>query len=309
MLQPDDEGQATILIIDDEPTNVMVLKSGLGLHYRVLTAHSGDEGIRIAEQEAPDLILLDVDMPHMNGFETCTRLKSNPVTNSVPVIFITGRGRTEDEVKGLESGAVDYITRPFEWSIVRSRVKTQVQLKRKTDILEYYVNIDGLTSIANRRRFDQFLQHEWNRALRNGHPLSLVMMDVDFFKRYNDRYGHTAGDDCLICVARALQHVMKRAVDLVARYGGEEFAAILPETPAEGACKVAERIRQAVMDIGIPHMDNEAAAQVTLSLGVATMVPQRELEPGDLIRAADQALYAAKKAGRNRVVCPALDGD
>ncbi len=298
-----DARQATILIVDDNGTNVKVLENGLSSYYAILTATSGEQAIEIAEKQRPDLILMDVNMPKMSGFDACRRLKSNPQTSNIPVIFITGRDQVEDEVRGLESGAVDYITRPFEWAIVRSRVKTHIQLKRKTDILEYYVNIDALTSIANRRRFDDFLRHEWNRALRNHHPLSLIMIDVDFFKRYNDRYGHTAGDDCLICVARCLQGVLKRSVDLVARYGGEEFAAVLPETPLDGARKVAERIRLAVRDMGIPHMDNEVAAQVTVSLGVATMVPDRSRLPGDLVDAADQALYAAKRGGRDRVIC------
>jgi len=293
--------RATILVVDDEKTNVLVLKTGLSMYYRVLVAERGEEAITIAENHEPDLILLDIDMPGMSGFEVCRALKSMPETANIPVVFITGRGQVEDEVRGLESGAVDYITRPFEWAIVRSRIKTQIELKRKTDILERFVNIDGLTSIANRRRFDDFISHEWNRSARNGEELSLIMIDVDYFKQYNDNYGHVAGDDCLIAIAHCLHRVMKRSVDLAARYGGEEFVAVLPETPLQGAISVANRIRQSVESLGIPHDYSDASTQLTISLGVATMKVDTQSSATDLITAADHCLYQAKKNGRNRV--------
>jgi diguanylate cyclase (GGDEF)-like protein len=255
----------------------------------------------MAEQYAPDLILLDVDMPGMLGFDACKRLKSNPFTENIPVIFVTWRKCSEDEVLGLESGAVDYITRPFTWSIVYSRVKTHIELKRKTDILKRFVNIDGLTSIANRRRFDEFITIEWKRAERTHSPLSLIMMDVDYFKLFNDHYGHPAGDDCLIAIAKTLQHTMKRSIDLVARYGGEEFIAVLPETPFKGAMKAAKKIRDAVNDLAIPHAYSNAASYVTLSLGVAEVIPHNDQQSTELINTADSALYKAKEHGRNRI--------
>jgi diguanylate cyclase (GGDEF)-like protein len=293
--------RATVLVVDDDTVNVMVLKKGLSLYYHVLVANGGKEALTIAEREEPDLILLDIDMPGMSGFDVCRQLKSKHETENIPVVFITGRGQVEDEVRGLESGAVDYITRPFEWAIVRSRIKTHIELKRKTDILERFVNIDGLTSIANRRRFDDFLSHEWNRAARNGKELSLIMMDVDYFKEYNDHYGHVAGDDCLIAIAHCLQRIMKRSVDLAARYGGEEFVAVLPDTSLEGALSVANGIRESVESLGIPHAYSNAATRLTISLGVATMKVDMQHSAINLITAADHCLYQAKKNGRNCV--------
>lgn len=292
---------ATILIVDDDKINSMMLEERLSSCYNMLIAHSGSVALLMAEQHLPDLILLDIEMPGMSGFDVFSQLKSNQFTQNIPIIFVTGRDQAEDEVRGLEYGAVDYITKPFVWEIVCSRVKTQVELKRKTDLLESYVHVDGLTSIANRRRFDDFLFHEWNRAARSAKEISLIMMDVDFFKHYNDCYGHSQGDDCLIRVAACLQLVMKRAVDLVARYGGEEFVAVLPATDKQGALLVAERIRAAVESLNIAHEHSDVASCVTLSLGVACLLPSSGEDASTLINAADTALYKAKESGRNQV--------
>lgn len=292
---------ATILIVDDDKINVMMLESRLSVDYQIIIAYSGTAALQMAEQHSPDLILLDIDMPDMSGFDVCVQLKSNQFTQNIPVVFVTGRGQVENEVRGLGCGAVDYITKPFVWEIVCSRVKTQVELKRKTDILESYVNIDGLTSIANRRRFDDFLFHEWERAIRSNKEIALIMMDVDYFKRYNDCYGHSKGDDCLIQVAASLQSVMKRTVDLVARYGGEEFVAVLPATDKQGAILVAEKIRSSIESLNIPHEQSDVAGCVTLSLGVACLLPHSGENSLLLINAADAALYQAKQHGRNQV--------
>ena len=220
-----------------------------------------------------------------------------------PVIFITALGEEEDETKGLALGAVDYIIKPLKPAIVRARVRTHLDLKRKTDQLETLVCLDGLTGIPNRRGFDEVLTREWNQAARNREMLSCILLDVDFFKKYNDLYGHAAGDACLRKIALALTTCLKRPADYVARYGGEEFAAILPGTDAQGALYVAEEMRAGVCALGIEHADSIVAGHVTLSLGVATMTPQPDLPMLSLVQAADTALYGAKSSGRN--VCRA----
>ncbi|MBF0416804.1 MAG: GGDEF domain-containing protein, partial [Magnetococcales bacterium] len=190
---------------------------------------------------------------------------------------------------------------PYRPGIVLARVRNHIELKRRGDLLERLAILDGLTSIPNRRRFDQFLEYEWNRSQRHGHPFSLLLMDIDFFKMYNDFYGHAQGDVCLRKVADAIARSMPRSMDLAARYGGEEFASVLPETQEAGAHAVAQRILGAVRDLKIPHAHSKAAPFVTLSIGVASMLPSPEMLPLDLIVRADQALYKAKRAGRNQV--------
>ena len=291
-----------ILIVDDQPSNIQVLAHLLQGDYHIQVATGGEKALELAHKEPqPDLILLDVIMPNPDGYEVCRRLKADPGTHDIPVIFVTGRNAAEDEERGLELGAVDYITKPFTPTITRHRVRNHVDLKRKTDALERLAQLDGLTELPNRRQLDQQLREEWGRAKRGETVISLVMMDIDHFKPYNDHYDHGAGDECLRRVARALAQVSGRSTDLIARYGGEEFAALLPYTEASGAHGVAERFREAVAGLELPHAYADAGI-VTLSLGVATVTPgPRDDDPGVLLEAADGALYAAKEAGRNRV--------
>ena len=196
-----------------------------------LFATNGKEALRIAGSDRPpDLILLDVMMPQLDGYEICRRLKSEESTQNIPVIFVTVRDAVEDEARGLELGAIDYVTKPFNMPIVRARVRNHIELKRRGDDLEALSCLDGLTSIPNRRRFDEVLALEWRRSLRAETWLSLMMMDIDQFKAYNDHYGHPAGDSCIKQVARAIAGCLTRAGDFVARYGGEEFCAVLPES-------------------------------------------------------------------------------
>jgi len=187
--------------------------------------------------------------------------------------------------------------------IVRMRIKTHLTLKKKSDMLEWLTCTDGLTNIANRRRFDEFFKQEWHRGRRSGSCLSLIFTDIDYFKRYNDHYGHPAGDDCLITVAKILDQSLVRSTDFVARYGGEEFVAVLPETSMESALTIAEQIRHNVAQANIPHLHSDVADHLTLSLGVASTVPVDDVVPDDLLKAADTALYQAKEAGRNQVNC------
>jgi diguanylate cyclase (GGDEF)-like protein len=196
---------------------------------------------------------------------------------------------------------VDYITKPFSLPIVKARVGTHLELKRCRDLLRAHAFVDGLTGLANRRRFDEALSQAWALAVRQRSSLGLVLLDVDHFKAYNDAYGHPAGDACLCAVGRALTTALPRVSDLVARYGGEEFVVLLPGTGLEGARDVAETLRRAVEAISLPHAHSSAADHVTVSLGVASMIPSLDLEAASLVQAADQALYRAKQDGRNGV--------
>ncbi|MEI7610681.1 MAG: diguanylate cyclase [Rhodospirillaceae bacterium] len=291
-----------IVVIDDMPVNIRILHAVLSRDFDVRCATRGAEGLELVAREHPDLVVLDVMMPEMDGYEVCRRLKADPITAVIPVIFITALDEVEEEARGLELGAVDYLTKPITPGIVLARVKTHVELKRLRDRLELMTTTDGLTGVANRRGFDASLSREWQRAVRGKTPLSLIMGDIDFFKTFNDHYGHLAGDSCLRRVAEAMAASVSRPADLVARYGGEEFVALLPETEATGARLLAEEMRRRVAELDIPHTTSAAAPHVTVSLGVATLVPESRDDPGYLILQADEALYQAKDQGRDRVV-------
>lgn len=291
-----------ILIVDDAATNIEILNEVLGAEYDSLFAMDGATALRLAVEQEPDLILLDVVMPGLDGHEVCQRLKADPRTKGIPVIFISGLSDVADEAKGLEIGAIDYITKPFSPPIVRARVRNHLQLKRYQDMLERLSVLDGLTGIANRRRFDEAIDHEWLRARRLGTTMSLIIIDVDCFKLYNDNYGHAAGDECLKQVARVLAEGVRRPSDLVARYGGEEFVVIMPETDAAGAIVIAETLRRAVLALALPHAFSLAGDVVSVSVGGATVVPAHQAYGTDeLVKLADARLYEAKNAGRNRV--------
>lgn len=297
-----DADKPLILIVDDTPTNIQVLAEALREDYRVKVATSGQGALDlIARQGAPDLILLDVMMPGMGGFEVCLRLKQDTVSMQIPVIFVTAKSEAVDEEFGLKLGAVDYITKPFHLPIVRARVQNHLALKLKADLLESMALLDGLTNIPNRRRFNEALDVEWKRAQRSGSLLAIIMMDVDFFKNYNDHYGHGAGDACLKMVASTLVATACRPGDLVARYGGEEFVVLLPETDAEGARLLAENLRSQIEALQIPHEFSGASPWVTISAGYASVSPDQEEKEHGLLDAADQMLYRAKESGRNRV--------
>jgi diguanylate cyclase (GGDEF)-like protein len=292
-----------ILVVDDQPSNIQTLYQVLKGDYDVAMATDGSQAIELCQRRPPDLVLLDVVMPGIDGFEVCRRLKVDPATRDVPVIFVTARDSTEDETLGLEVGAVDFITKPVNPPVVRARVRTHVALKRQADLLRSMAFNDGLTGVANRRWFDERLQVEWLRCRRNKLPLSLILLDLDHFKAYNDRYGHQAGDDCLRAVAAAMKSRLGRPADLLARYGGEEFVCLLPETPTDGARAKAEDLGRAVLDLALPHADSATAPVVTISRGVATASPALDGSPNDLLQRADAQLYAAKRAGRNRTEC------
>lgn len=291
----------TILIVDDTPVNIEILNHALEKEYEILFATNGREALDIAFDQSPDLILLDVMMPDMDGYEVCARLKAEPRTRGIPIIFVTAMDQEGDEAKGLELGGIDYLTKPVRPAIVRARVRNHLELLDYRDFLEELSGTDGLTGIANRLRFDEFLMREWRRALRNRMPLSLILLDIDLFRAFNDHYGHLAGDDCLRQVAWLLTDNLRRPADLAARYGGKEFAGLLPETDAKGALWVADQIREKVSGLNIPHASSPVADHVTVSIGVATLIPVVGQSAMDLIWRADVLLQAAKQSGRNQV--------
>ncbi len=292
----------TILIVDDEPINIKALQLVLGEEHNLVFATTGEMALQMAvEEPQPDLILMDIVMPGLDGFEVCRLLKNDDRTRNIPVVFLTARWETSEEAKGLELGAVDYIRKPFSPPIIKARIRNHLELKKTRDLLENLSTLDGLTNIPNRRRFDEILVHEWNRAVRKKAPISLLFIDIDHFKNYNDHYGHLAGDDCLKAVARVLQSSLGRAADFLARFGGEEFIILLPDTKENGCRHLAEAIRSAVEKLDIEHRDSPVADHLTVSIGAVTCIDVTRCDRELLLEHADRLLYQAKHEGRNRV--------
>lgn len=295
------QSKQRILVVEDEKLNRIILSALLKDEYQVILAKNGEQALeRLAGDDQIDLVLLDVLMPDMNGHEVLRRIKANDATRDIPVIFLTALNSTNDEEQGLKLGASDYIGKPFSPAIVKARVSNLMRFVRQRKLLETLAGCDGLTEIPNRRAFDQALLQEIARSLRSGHTFSLALIDVDFFKQYNDCYGHAAGDTTLKRVAKTLAGALRRPNDLAARYGGEEFVFILPESDAAGGVEVAEAIRQLVAELGIEHEKSGVAPHVTVSIGGVT-VSGRQGSPEELLMAADRQLYEAKRLGRNRV--------
>lgn len=290
-----------VLVVDDVPENVEVLRTILQDDYQVLTATDGTRGLELAASELPDLVLLDVTMSDMHGYDVCRALHARFATENTPVIFVTSLEESHDEAKGFEVGGVDYITKPVNPIVVRARVGTHIKLKRQADALRRLSSLDGLTGIANRRRFDELLGVNWSRCSRSGGPLALMILDVDFFKQYNDSYGHQMGDECLRAIAGVLTSHTNRIDDLAARYGGEEFVCLLPHTPVEGALTVTRSILASISELGLPHRASKVSDMVTASAGVAVAEQFRGESPQGLLKRADLALYWAKSNGRNQV--------
>jgi diguanylate cyclase (GGDEF)-like protein len=307
--------QSKILIVDDNPDMIRLMGRILSSMGQLRFATSAPAALHLARELVPDLILLDTEMPGMNGYEMCEALKADSALCEVPVIFVTAHSGVEFELRGLEIGAVDFIGKPISEPLLVARVKTHLRIKQLTDELKRIATIDALTEVSTRRSFDTALLKEWQRSQRNGEPISLLLVDVDHFKRFNDHYGHPAGDACLRNVAMALRSSVLRPTDLVARYGGEEFALLLPDTPRAGAQRVAQRVLEAVNDMAMPHDASPTATHVTVSVGIccndnpglsalhsdSACHALRIYETTDLLKGADQALYAAKHAGRAQI--------
>lgn len=295
------QGKPRLLVVDDQPINIQVMHQIFGADFQVFMATSGAQALRLCKDTPPDLILLDIVMPGMDGFEVCTLLKSDDATRNIPVIFVTALTDAAEETRGLEVGAVDFISKPINPAVVRARVKTHLTLKLQSDIMRKLVFLDGLTGAFNRRYFDQQLATEMARSVRNQSPLALIMLDVDFFKLFNDQYGHQTGDDCLRQIVVTLREGLRRPADLVARYGGEEFACILPDTDFVDAMAVAHELERRVRMNNIPHEKSVVAPVVTISLGVAGRDATSPGAPSLLLAEADAQLYLAKHSGRGRV--------
>jgi diguanylate cyclase (GGDEF)-like protein len=300
------ERRPTILVVDDELLYLDLIADILGADYKILVADEGMTGLEIGFVHVPQLILLDLMMPGIDGFEVFRCLKADSRTCEIPVIFITGMGDVATETKGLKMGAVDYINKPINPDLVKARVNTQINFKLMRDKLVRLAATDGLTGLANRFQFDRMLAYEYARHLRSGKELSLIMLDIDQFKAFNDTYGHISGDECLREVARAMTKTVSRATDLVARYGGEEFVILLPETSLSGAVTLAERVRNCISNLALPHRDS-SAGHVTASLGVVSGNFLKVSSIVDVLTEADIQLYAAKAGGRNRVAFRAIE--
>lgn len=306
-----------ILIVDDQIVSQLFLQKMLSKNgYQVITALNAKIALNIINDTLPSLILLDIMMPEMNGYELCAHLKNNQKTNNIPIIFLTSLDEIEDKIKAFEVGGVDYITKPYQEQEVIVRIETHLKIKRLQEQLKYQNEllqkaneqlkklciIDELTQIINRRGFEQTFYQEWRRMAREKQYLSLIICDIDYFKLYNDKYGHQQGDKCLKKVAQTINNCARRPADLVARYGGEEFVIVLPNTPSEGAIHVAELILIKIIQLEIPHEASKISQYVTLSLGISSMIPRIDYRHENLLKSADQALYEAKNQGRNRLI-------
>ncbi|RKY77588.1 diguanylate cyclase response regulator [candidate division KSB1 bacterium] len=307
--------EAKILVVDDIAINLELQKAYLtAAGYKVIEAKSGQEALQKVRDEKPDLILLDVMMPKMSGYEVCKILKNDPETQFIPIIMVTALTSVEDKIRGIEAGADDFISRPFNKTELMARVKSLLRIKFLQDQLHQRMQelsearerlqqlaiTDGLTGLFNYRYFREQLEHEINRAERHNLDVSLVMMDIDFFKYYNDRNGHLAGDEVLKHIANILCSNVRK-IDIAARYGGEEFALILPETDKNSAVIVAEKIRKLIEDDPIPHEERQPNGKLTISMGVSNFPDDSRTAKG-LIEIADRRLYNAKQAGRNVVI-------
>lgn len=325
--------RANILIVDDRPENLISLKALLeDESVDIFTANSGEEALSIMIEKEFSLVLLDVQMPGMDGFEVASLMKGMKKTRNIPIIFVTAISKEKQYIfKGYEVGAIDYIYKPIDSVILKSKVHVflelfkqkklyQIQaselelrvkeleavkseLEEANRLLAHLSSHDGLTGILNRRSFDEILEREWNRCFREKKLLSIILIDVDYFKKYNDIYGHIAGDNCLKMIAKIIAKTVQRPSDYVARYGGEEFVVVLPRTDAAGAMKVAEQIRLNIKELGIEHRGS-SFSEITVSSGVAESSPYSdkiaENNIEEIIQRADRALYMAKSLGRNQ---------
>ena len=295
------EGKATILIVDDISANIDMLSELLKDDYDIRVAKNGKKALEIIRKKNKiDLILLDVVMPDIDGYEVCKALKNDPSTQDIPIIFVTGNDSPVDEELGLNLGAVDYIKKPFHPKIVKIRVRNHIKLKLKSDMLEELSMCDSLTHVPNRRNFDESFKTKYRESLRDKVSLAVMMIDIDYFKPYNDNYGHGMGDETLIKVALALKNILKRPSDMVARYGGEEFVVILKDINTDGVKKVASSLIKVVENLKIPHNYSQVSKYLTVSIGASLKEVESDKSKETLLKEADEALYIAKKAGRNQ---------
>jgi len=312
------EKKSTLLLVDDERLHINILNNMLKDNYEIKVALNGRQAVeRAISFPQPDLILLDVQMPEMDGFKVLTLLQKDTRTREIPVIFITAMKSEDDETKGFQLGAVDYITKPFSPAIVNARIKIHLKLlKQKCELQEMHQQVlalsitDALTGIANRRRFNDFLEQEWTRSSRVESTLGLLMIDIDYFKNYNDEYGHSKGDQCLQKIAESLIVEVIRSPDLLARYGGEEFACVLPGVSLEELKSIGQKILDTIRELSITHEKSNVADMVTLSIGGTVIKPNLKCKTTEeLIKIADDLLYDSKQNGRNTMTIKDLSKD
>jgi len=314
---------AQILIVDDEKTLRLMLSRAMQKEgYQVVEMGSGEQCLTFCQQQLPDIILLDAILPGIDGFTCCAKLQNAFGDRCPPILMITSLNDQNSVDLAFEVGAIDYVTKPIHWAVLRQRVRRILQaswtlaalhqkmeherllmeqLEAANRELSRLASVDSLTQLANRRCFDQFLLQEWQRLLREQAPLSLILLDIDCFKSYNDTYGHQSGDTCLKQVASLINRTIKRPADLAARYGGEEFAIILPRTSVKGAIFIAREIQVEMRAVAIAHSASSVSDLVTISCGIASIVPVPGSSSDELIARADQALYQAKLEGRDRI--------
>jgi len=305
-----------VLIVDDSRTYQEMLASYLAeMGFESVSAMSGEEALDVFPQTRPELILLDVNMAGMNGYETARQLRKlgEEWAYWVPIIFLSASVGDQDIVNGIEAGGDDYLAKPISDIVLHAKIKAMMRiadhrqralddalaLKIANKKLQRMTKSDGLTGIANKRYFIEYMKKQWSSCMKSGKPVSLLFIDVDHFKLYNDHYGHVKGDTCLKKVAQALDAAVQRRVDIAFRYGGEEFAVVLPEMDHDEMCRMGHIMVQALRDLRLPHAYSDAADVVTVSVGGACMIPEPRDNPNSLISLADQGVYKAKDAGRN----------
>jgi diguanylate cyclase (GGDEF)-like protein len=287
---------AKVLVVDDQKLSLIVLEKRLSQHFLVSTASSGEEALEQCKTQTPDLILLDISMEGINGIETCRQFKTNTATKNIPVIFVTSLENAESQC--WDAGAVDFITKPVNPDTLYQRVRVHLTIKLQHDLLVKQVFLDGLTNVFNRRYFDAHFDKVELSALREKLDYGLLLIDIDYFKQFNDIYGHLQGDNILSLVAETITNCLHRPTDFVARYGGEEFAVVLPNTSEAGALYVAEKIKNSINALCIPHEFSEHQF-LTISIGGATLKPYTKDK--NTVEIADKELYKSKAQGRNKI--------
>ena len=289
-----------LLIVDDQPVNIRALHQIFVGDHDVFMATNGSDAIAFCEASQPDLVLLDVVMPELSGLDVCRALKASPATADIPVIFVTSLNDPEEESACWDVGGVDFITKPINIKTTRNRVRAHLTLKYQADMLRQLAWVDGLTGIPNKRQIEARSEEEFRRCRGEELPLAVAVVDIDYFKAFNDTYGHLAGDDCLRSVAQAIQASLLRAGDFVGRMGGEEFICLFPGASLEDAVKLLQRIDTAIRALQLSHVGG-IDGLVTVSIGVISAVPHGDDSMAAFVEQADRALYQAKQQGRARI--------
>lgn len=302
-MQLNQNSKPTLLIVDDEPGNIKFLINTLGnQNYHIRVASDGLKALDIVfGAQPPDLILLDIVMPEADGYHVCQEIRQHNKLQNIPIIFISDDKQSTDIDKGLLMGAADHLHRPFHIPTLKARVKTHCESKIKSDLLEKLASLDRLTNIPNKQQFEDKLHMEWQRCQRSKFPVSLIMIDVDHFRAFNERYGHPAGDDCLKKISKTMTDCIRRSGDFIARYAGDVFVCILPNTDKTGAVKIASDFQGTIEALNIANEDSEVKNTLTMSSGVGTLTPSAELKPAQLVQHAETMLQRAKDAGKNQI--------